>query len=88
MQRSSDRPEAHYRGTLVLEFLEGVTEAAYPVQIIASIHGREGTMSWSWGVPGRHLTPSQYLDLEQTVRRLLHDRFVTSVGLQAELGFG
>lgn len=88
MSRQSDRPEAHYRATLVLEFQEGVTDSAYPVQIVASIHGREGTMSWAWGVPGRSLTPSQYADLERTVCQLLHDRFVTLMGVQGELGYG
>lgn len=77
-----------YRTGLVLEFEEGVTPDAYPLRLTISIHGREGTLEYVWGVQGRLMTPGQLNDLLATVSDYLIDRFEGVIGLQGELGYG
>ena len=75
-------------GVLCLELSVGLREGEPRYIITASVPGREGTLTSSWGRTGRLLTDAESQDLLTYVLRMLTDVVIVADGTQGVMPFG
>lgn len=82
-QRSAPPRASH--SIVCLELLQGIRRGEPAYTIVASIDGREGTFSRSWGKYGNRLDVQEMTDMITWVQRTLSNGIILRSGVQEQL---